>query len=375
MRSDAKVRSAIDDNPSGGFANSARDSFSGNERNHLFLGREGKQFEDISGLSGLDHPGDSRAFAVFDYDRDGWQDLAVVSANSPFFSLYQNRIGHQGGGRSVQGNMIALRFVGGNHVATPVNGRSNRDGIGTKVIISLPGMKLVREHRAGEGRAAQNSSTMFIGIGEREYAENVSVTWASQVVQTIGNVPAGTLVTVYEDPEQAPAEEGFVFEPYHVQPRESIVGRPRQSPTSGRQLLLQNMEGRNSEAKLKIYTAMATWCPKCANEMPQVRRLKAVFGPDELDLFAVPVDETETQQDFEAYVTNQKPAYKLLSDLSSKQVASMKEVLREELRSEGFPATIVTSGRGNVLAAVWGVPSISMLRKLLEDQSANRSKE
>ena len=165
MRSDPRVKSAVARSAPAGRGISARDSFSGNERNHLFFGLEGKQFEDVSGLSGLDHPGDSRAFAIFDYDHDGWQDFVVVGANSPLVLLYRNQLGDHSISESAPNRMIGLRFVGSNQSPTPSDGRSNRDGVGTKVELNLGQMKLVREHRAGEGRAAQNNSTMIVGIG------------------------------------------------------------------------------------------------------------------------------------------------------------------------------------------------------------------
>jgi hypothetical protein len=64
----------------------------GNERNHYFANRGGRAFADISGISGLDNPADSRGFAVLDYDRDGWQDVALVNANQPMFNLYHNEM-------------------------------------------------------------------------------------------------------------------------------------------------------------------------------------------------------------------------------------------------------------------------------------------
>ncbi len=67
-------------------------SLSGGERNHLFLSDRGRHFDDVSGVSGLDTPGDSRSFAVFDYDRDGWQDVALVNTNAPFLNLSRNEI-------------------------------------------------------------------------------------------------------------------------------------------------------------------------------------------------------------------------------------------------------------------------------------------
>ena len=54
-------------------------SFSGYERNHLFVNQDGKAFVDLSGVSGLDAVGDSRSFAVLDYNRDGWPDIGLVN--------------------------------------------------------------------------------------------------------------------------------------------------------------------------------------------------------------------------------------------------------------------------------------------------------
>src|SRR4030095_2940604 len=56
-------------------------SLPGDERNHYCANRGGSSFVNISALSGLDNPADSRGFAVLDYDRDGWQDVALVNAN------------------------------------------------------------------------------------------------------------------------------------------------------------------------------------------------------------------------------------------------------------------------------------------------------
>ena len=59
-------------------------SWSGNEQNHLFLGEPGKgEFTRVSGISGLDDPGDSMAAAMLDFDRDGWMEVACFRAPRP----------------------------------------------------------------------------------------------------------------------------------------------------------------------------------------------------------------------------------------------------------------------------------------------------
>ena len=73
-------------------------SFSGGERNRLFRNVDGSRFADVSGVSGVDHVGDSRSVAVLDFDRDGWQDMLVVNVSSPQLLIYHNEIGTRAGG-------------------------------------------------------------------------------------------------------------------------------------------------------------------------------------------------------------------------------------------------------------------------------------
>ena len=142
-------------------------SLSGHERDRLFLSARGTSFTDVSGVSAVDDPSDGRAAGIFDYDRDGWLDLALVSSNAPMLKLFRNRIGCQPAlsGRNAGGRMLALRFVGGNQTARPAPSWSTRDGFGAKVTVDLGDRTILREHRAGEGFAAQNSGTMVIAFG------------------------------------------------------------------------------------------------------------------------------------------------------------------------------------------------------------------
>ena len=69
-------------------------SLSGNGRNRLFLDENsGEHFRDHSALAGLDSDSDSRGFALLDYDRDGWQDIALVNAHNPLSQLFDNELG------------------------------------------------------------------------------------------------------------------------------------------------------------------------------------------------------------------------------------------------------------------------------------------
>jgi len=202
-------------------------SLNGNERNHYFANRGGRSFVDISGLSGLDNPADSRGFAVLDYDHDGWQDIALVNANQPLFNLYHNEMPAAG----IKGGMIAIRFVGGNHTPDPSSEFACRDGYGARVKLDLGDTKLIREHRCGDGWSTQNSATMIVGIGAHTNIASITVKWPSGKTATARGIPEGILLTVYENRADSPSKTSFVGAPYRVKPRAERLGAEANAPS------------------------------------------------------------------------------------------------------------------------------------------------
>lgn len=336
------------------------DSLSGNERNHLFLSREGRQFEDVAMLSGLDHPADGRAVAALDYDRDGWLDFAVVNANSPLFQLFRNEIAALPGAGAADNAMLALRFVGANRSARPSAERSNRDGIGVVFEVEAEGERLVREHRAGDGFAAQSSATRLVGLGGAAQAEGLVVRWPSGVEQSRERVPAFSLVTVYEDASESPDGSGFAIEPH----RRAAVRAPVARDASGPLLSLGATSHDAAAPPLKLFTTMATWCEVCRGELPQIAKLRASFGEDELALVGVPVDEGDDAEKVAAYRDAHAPAYRMLDPLSAAQRAEVSALVESALMVDALPAAIVTDARGGVLQVLGRVPSVSEPRRL-----------
>lgn len=329
-------------------------SLNGNERNHYFANRGGRSFADISSLSGLDNPADSRGFAVLDYDRDGWQDVALVNANQPLFNLYHNEMakaGHTGG-------MIAIRFVGGNRTSTPSKEFACRDGYGARVAVDLGDQKLIREHRCGDGWSIQNSATMSVGIGSRPSAASISVRWPSGKTTSVKNVPEGTLLTAYENPTDAPAGEAFTLKPYRVKqtaPATKTITRPFFS--------MRAADIAAKPARLRVYTTFAT--SFSTDSLPLLRRLKEELSAEGVDMVALPVDEADDNTKLAAYAKQWKPTSRLVNIAPAKRaevIAAYAKALSGEF---ALPSTVITDDSGRILSAQPGVPSLSELRKML----------
>lgn len=336
-------------------------SLSGYERNVLFLNDRGQRFLNLSSVSGADNIADGRTFVIWDYNRDGWQDMAIVNANSPLLSIYRNEVGELD--ERGNGQMIALQFVGGNRTGQSTPHAACRDGYGVKVTVKLDGQELLREHRCGEGFAGQNSATMVVGMGVHRVASLVEVRWPAGRVQRIENVAAGTLLTVHEDPEELSDGAGFVSEPYRRPATRVEQVAERDAPTT-----LQLNRGIDTSSRLSMYTTMATWCDACKSQLPQLSRLRDRFHERELSMVGVPIDGEDDADKLDIYRDTYQPAYQLLTGLDETDRREITAVLREATDVEALPSTVVTDMSGQVLKAFVGVPTVSELKDLLHTQ-------
>ena len=118
----------------------AGSSFSGYERDKLWLRSPEGDFVDVSGLSGLDSVSDGRAFGWTDLDHDGDLDVVLVSSNSPQLQVFENLFPPR--------DSVAVQ-------APP----------GSRVHLRSEHLELHQEVRLGEGFAAQNSATLVLATG------------------------------------------------------------------------------------------------------------------------------------------------------------------------------------------------------------------
>jgi tetratricopeptide (TPR) repeat protein len=157
-------------------------SFSGNERNCMFLNTRGsdtgsERFANISAVSGIDFPEDGRALAFVDWDQDGDLDLWISNRNAPRLRLLRNDT-------PKINDFIQFRLMG--------NGSdTNRDAIGARVTIELASTKadgnitqLAKTLRAGEGFLAQSSPWIHFGLGANATIKKISVRWPNREMAT-----------------------------------------------------------------------------------------------------------------------------------------------------------------------------------------------
>ena len=334
-------------------------SLQGSERNHYFANRDGRVFEDISGLSGLDNIADSRGFALLDYDRDGRQDVALVNANEPLFNLYHNETSSL----RLDGGMIAIRFVGGSRTAAPSGEFACRDGYGTRVSVNLGESKLIREHRCGDGWSTQNSATMIVGIGTKSSAAMVTVRWPSGKTSVAKDVPEGTLLTVFENPADGPGGEAFARAEYRTRAQIASGSAEVERPV----FPIARVDPKAKMAmKLRIYTSFTTTSQAFKDQIPQQQLLKDQLADEGVEIVAIPTDPADDNSRLGVFASEYHPPARLINfapSIRNQAVTAFREALGGEAPA---PSSVITDGLGRILATQAGVPTISEARKWLD---------
>ncbi len=323
----------------------------------MFLNLEGRQFDDVTMISGADHLGDGRSVVLLDFDRDGWTDIASVNTNAPKLVMFRNAMKDAVSGAK-QNHFVALRFVGGNETSNASKEFSNRDGYGVRVVLTCGERGFVEEYRCGEGFSAQNSRTLLIGLGDSKAIEKLTLRWPSGKVQTMTDLPVDRLLTVRENAGPSPQKSEIRIEPYRAEVKLAAAFKPAGEATF-------NPADAEPSSKLRLFTTMATWCAACAQELPRLAHLHERFPRDQLGMFGLPGDEKETPEQLAKYVGEKSPPYQLIAVISPRVRASMNEVLGADAAT--LPASIVTDGLGRVVLTTSGVPTASQIAKLLDE--------
>jgi hypothetical protein len=149
---------------------------------HLFRNLGNGKFEEVTAKVGSDFaaPKVARGAAYADINNDGALDLLVMTNAGPPH-LYLN----QGGSNQ----SLRIKLVGI---------KSNRDGIGATVRVSSGPEKQWLMMKSGSSYLSQSELTLTFGLGQKNKADLVEVTWPNGQIDKLSNIAARQTITIQE---------------------------------------------------------------------------------------------------------------------------------------------------------------------------------
>jgi hypothetical protein len=151
---------------------------------HLFHNLGGGKFQEVTTQMGpaFAAPRVARGAAYADVFNDGFLDVLVTTNAGPAFLF------HNEGGTN---HSLRLKLVGT---------KSNRDGIGAVVTVTLGNDKDKQSKmlRSGSSYLSQSELVLTFGLGAQTKAESIEIQWPSGQVDKLSNVNAGQTITVQE---------------------------------------------------------------------------------------------------------------------------------------------------------------------------------
>jgi tetratricopeptide (TPR) repeat protein len=344
-------------------------SWSGYERNVLYLNNHDGTFSDVSGVAGLDFPDDSRAFALADLDHDGRLEIVLKNRNAPQLRIVRNAM-------TGIGAVIALRLRGT---------KSNRDAIGTAVTVEAAARRQTKYLQAGSGFLSQHTKEFFFGLGEAQGAVRATIHWPSGLVQSFEALPVNHRIEIEEGAERFLAKPFLVppssflqaGEAQRIEPLPSSAETWLVAPLSAPAFSLSDLSGKvwNLQAfrgRFLLLNVWATASPSSYEQLQTLRRSYPKLDAGGLGIVALNFDVLTGEKPVEegavrpAAVTGQFPFPVLTATL---EVADIYNILYRYLfdrhRDLSLPTSFLIDATSNIVKLYQGsVSEGSLLRDL-----------
>ena len=121
-----------------------------------------------------------RGVAIGDYDKYGDLDLLITENNVPAH-LWRND--------TEEKNYLRVNLMGRD---------SNKDGIGSKVLLYIGGYKMERLIRTGSSYLSQSELTATFGLGAHQKVDSLSIYWPSGKKETYFDIEINKEILIKE---------------------------------------------------------------------------------------------------------------------------------------------------------------------------------
>ncbi len=277
-------------------------SFSGYERDGLFLNRDGKKYFDISGASGIDSITDGRAAVFADFDNDGDYDVFLSTIQGSSHLLFRNNVGQDN-----------------NWLRVMLEGReSGRDAFSSVVRVKTSAGTLTKIKAGGSGFLSQHDPRLLFGLGQDAAAKSIEVTWPNGKAEAFAaEATAGSTLLLRQGAGKAevvtlaqttlpdpPSRAELLAKTLRVKIGERLPTLELHA-LDGKSVKLSDQVHSGRRAILNLW---ATWCVPCRREMPELQKLASRLNAGGVDLIGINVD-TDATVDVRGYLAKAGVTY------------------------------------------------------------------
>jgi hypothetical protein len=165
------------------------DSLWGRPPKRFYRNRDGRRFDELAAVTGLESNANQRGLVVTDSNSDGAPDLfATGFLQAP--ALWINR-------NPSKAKALVVTLEG--DPSAPGRYKSTRDALGAIVTVEAGGRKRAQVVSAGYSFLSSGSPALFFGLGERDRADRVTVHWPSGRTTELTSIGAGKIAI--DEPE------------------------------------------------------------------------------------------------------------------------------------------------------------------------------
>ncbi|MCG9126612.1 CRTAC1 family protein [Candidatus Poribacteria bacterium] len=122
-----------------------------------------------------------RASAFSDYDNDGDIDIVIMNSNQRAILLQNEGVS--------KNNWLRIKLIGS---------QTNRDGIGSKVIVKSVGIEYIAEVKSGSGYASGSDIRLSFGLGKAKTVDSIIVEWQRGIRQELNKIEINQTLKIKE---------------------------------------------------------------------------------------------------------------------------------------------------------------------------------
>lgn len=314
-------------------------SFSGNERDLVWINQGGGVFADLSQFSGADSPNDGRSVVGADFDDDGDVDLFVHELQRERHALYRNELNTDYG----QFIKVRLRATSGQYEA-----------IGAQVTAITDSSKTAQVLSRGAGIGSCQVPELIFGVGQAKSAALV-VTWPGGRKDVFNDIAAGSRVLLVEGAEKA---EPFAAKPQPL-PDPLPAGLTVRIGETLANFKVQDGSGQEVDFDVKAMAGgkpmylnlWASYCAPCVKEIPD---LQAIADAGEITMVGISVDIESAKERAANILKNRGATYGAYTLPAAAEDGTGAGLPWADLERMPIPTTLVLSAEGVLQRVIRG---------------------